>query len=104
MTTYVQFSSFGDFTLLNNTFSDMTYLEIEDRQFLRVYPSPSCNPASRVQHISVEGNKFVNLQDSYLEFVIDYKAQQQVGDRSFSIKNNNYENLKINRALLQLTV
>ncbi len=78
------FSSFDDFVLRNNTFNRVTYLDMETRPFIDVHPQSMCDPDTRTQRITIDHNKFLNLEGSSLMFAINYMNNFN-GTKIFSV-------------------
>jgi hypothetical protein len=100
---FFYFSSFDDFILRNNVFDRVTYMDMETRPFIDVHPQSMCDPDFRTQHITIDQNKFKNLDGSSLMFAINYMNNFN-GTKIFSVQNNVFEDSIINSQLISMQI
>jgi hypothetical protein len=84
---FLFFSSFDDFILQNSTFNNCTYLDMETRPFLDTHPQAMCDPPNRSQNVFINGNTFVNLNESNIMLTVNYMTSFN-GTKKFSYQNN----------------
>jgi len=84
---FLFFSSFDDFLLVNNTFDDCTYLDMETRPFLDIHPQAMCDPPGRTQNVFINRNTFMNLEQSNIMLTVNYMSNFN-GTKNFQYQDN----------------
>eukprot|EP00347_Sterkiella_histriomuscorum_P014519 403360570 len=97
------FSSMDDFIMINNTFDDFSFIDLETRPFLDLHPSSICDPTFRSQNIVFDSNKFINLYQSNIRFTIKYSNEFN-GTKTFSFQNNEFINTQLNKDFMTMNI
>ena len=87
---FIYFSSPDSGQLINNTFQNCTWLDMQTRPFLDFHPQSLCDPDYRTQLLTFDSNKFVDLINSNIIFSINYMKTYN-GTKIFSMQNNYYK-------------